>query len=622
MDNKTINISDKRKNEKYDFAIIKGLKKIGSVLFSFFTYGLVAIVLALLLSYFIGGGDSIRVMGYSSFFIETGSMEAVMPAGTLVFTKENPQGIYKVGEDISFFASNVNGKVVTHRIVEVGEDEDGYRFYVTKGTNNPDNDIDPVYAQNIIGKVVYKVPEVGIYVDYIKENLVVSVVFIVSSALIISFLIKEFKQMVIPKNKGSQIEENENLTDKLDKEEKVKKQVEVKDENKHSSKIKRKRALMKNRRQRSKNLNLSHERFKSYNSNFDDKNICVLNIVMENLTGLNGINDSLFELMVVTSEKTDRLILKDKEKIAINIKANDSYTIMFKNNLEALGYDVDILNDHGVSVAGNVINVMIRVKQKSRIENPQNGTITTEDLKVNQVEKPKISKTTESTINKFEKNGEEGKVGTVEDNVHFDLNKYEQGKVSINGDKLDSLIYELNNHDPLSVITVDSDIEGYKNKEIKKSVNGILKKKESLNNNKNFNNTLTQKNMPKHALDYISIKLIIRHVFDTNNSNNDNVITYFKVYNINDLTKSFKVSIKGDGYIETEILKFYEPGIYSYNIACLEHRLLKYDCDHSLFTLRVEIITENGELKIKSKKYTCSNKSGLFEIPTFITTVL
>lgn len=69
----------------------------------------------------------------------------------------------KVGDVITFISnSNVSkGLTVTHRVVEVINNTDGTKAYLTKGDNNQKSDQSPVRHQDVLGKVLFKIPQLG-----------------------------------------------------------------------------------------------------------------------------------------------------------------------------------------------------------------------------------------------------------------------------------------------------------------------------------------------------------------------------------------------------------------------------------------------------------------------------
>jgi signal peptidase len=66
--------------------------------------------------------------------------------------------------DIITFISNSNvskGLTVTHRVVEVINNADGSKSYMTKGDNNLKADSATVNSNDVLGKVLFKIPQLG-----------------------------------------------------------------------------------------------------------------------------------------------------------------------------------------------------------------------------------------------------------------------------------------------------------------------------------------------------------------------------------------------------------------------------------------------------------------------------
>jgi signal peptidase I len=98
----------------------------------------------------------------------SGSMEPALPVGCVQVTRPvNTQDI-KVG-DVVTFRSPTNGKLMSHRVAAVEEGE-LYQFR-TKGDANEDVDPYLVPAENVVGRVCFKVAHVGRFVEYLKTPL-------------------------------------------------------------------------------------------------------------------------------------------------------------------------------------------------------------------------------------------------------------------------------------------------------------------------------------------------------------------------------------------------------------------------------------------------------------------
>lgn len=100
--------------------------------------------------------NEIAIGGYRIFSVATESMVPEYLVGDVLIVKEIDENDLQVGDDVSYLgkASTFAGKVVTHRIVEIDETENGKVFH-TKGIANEVED-PTITGEQIYGKVVYK----------------------------------------------------------------------------------------------------------------------------------------------------------------------------------------------------------------------------------------------------------------------------------------------------------------------------------------------------------------------------------------------------------------------------------------------------------------------------------
>ena len=103
------------------------------------------------------------------FSINSGSMSPTIKLGDLVFVR--PQENYTQGDVVSYSNRRDPNQVTTHRIVQVSEDTDLERItYTTKGDANEDQDIGLTLREQLIGKVVFKLPLLGFLVSIAKTQ--------------------------------------------------------------------------------------------------------------------------------------------------------------------------------------------------------------------------------------------------------------------------------------------------------------------------------------------------------------------------------------------------------------------------------------------------------------------
>lgn len=131
--------------------------------------------------------------GYRMFGVLTNSMvspdntvkDGGFRAGDIVIIKEVKAKDLKKGDVITYRPStnpdNKNNNYLTHRVVKVQndyKDRKGY-YFTTRGDANKTNDM-PMSEKALVGKVVGRIPKVGGILSFIKENFILSLVFILS----------------------------------------------------------------------------------------------------------------------------------------------------------------------------------------------------------------------------------------------------------------------------------------------------------------------------------------------------------------------------------------------------------------------------------------------------------
>ena len=126
----------------------------------------VLLVLVLVFAFLLVG---MKLFGLSPYTVLSGSMEPEYHVGSLIYVKKTSAEELTVGVPITYTISG--GTVVTHRIVEVIEDENdpGNLKYRVKGDANEDADGDPVHISKVIGRPVFTIPFLG-YVCFFIQN--------------------------------------------------------------------------------------------------------------------------------------------------------------------------------------------------------------------------------------------------------------------------------------------------------------------------------------------------------------------------------------------------------------------------------------------------------------------
>lgn len=99
----------------------------------------------------------VNLGGFMMFRVVTGSMEPTIPVGALLITKQVDIETVRVDDIVCFHtqASEIWGKIVTHRVVGIWEAETGGILLETKGDANLVADGYFVDRMNFVGKVIW-----------------------------------------------------------------------------------------------------------------------------------------------------------------------------------------------------------------------------------------------------------------------------------------------------------------------------------------------------------------------------------------------------------------------------------------------------------------------------------
>jgi signal peptidase len=101
---------------------------------------------------------SVGVFSYFPTVIVSGSMTPQICIGDVVIIKRESAEAINVGDVMQFKDDNIR---IVHRVVEIEEEQTGRKVFWTKGDANKNRDVDPVMPEQVVGKVVYKIPKAG-----------------------------------------------------------------------------------------------------------------------------------------------------------------------------------------------------------------------------------------------------------------------------------------------------------------------------------------------------------------------------------------------------------------------------------------------------------------------------
>ena len=116
---------------------------------------------------FLADNDKLGDVKINVYTILTQSMYPTIEAGDVIVTYKEDNNKYNTGDIITFISENNVGMTITHRVKEVYSVNNEYS-YKTKGDNNNTEDNEIIKGNNVLGRVILKVPKAG----YIQQFLV------------------------------------------------------------------------------------------------------------------------------------------------------------------------------------------------------------------------------------------------------------------------------------------------------------------------------------------------------------------------------------------------------------------------------------------------------------------
>lgn len=148
---------------------MKKFKKISKIISTIISYSclVILIIIGLIFTLYVvdvkiqqsKGGVAKPLFG--AYVIISGSMEPNIHVYDVIVSKRTDPSELKVGDVITFYSndSRFYGTTITHRIIEVIDGEEG--IFRTRGDANNVEDDALTIKENIVGKVVMRIPQLG-----------------------------------------------------------------------------------------------------------------------------------------------------------------------------------------------------------------------------------------------------------------------------------------------------------------------------------------------------------------------------------------------------------------------------------------------------------------------------
>ncbi len=153
------------------------------------------------------------VFGYKPFIVLSGSMETEIHKGDLVFTKIINPKILKKNDVIAF--RDAAKTVTTHRIIDVIQ-EDGEKYFITKGDANYSQDQNLVEFDDVEGLYLFRIPGIGSMMNTLaKPTTIIIILLVITVLFALGFTLSTKKQR---ENERKEFMEFKKLKEQLEKE--------------------------------------------------------------------------------------------------------------------------------------------------------------------------------------------------------------------------------------------------------------------------------------------------------------------------------------------------------------------------------------------------------------------
>ncbi len=160
---------------KEDSRKINKIKKSISIILYIIIIPILIVNLTLIIKSFIQPNKIPDFFGYKNFIIVSKSMEPTIMVGDAIFMKDVDESEIYINDIISFHdGQDIN----THRVIAISE-ENGIKYYTTKGDNNKKEDKNKVTYKDIEGKYEFKISNFGIVVGILQSKITLLILVII-----------------------------------------------------------------------------------------------------------------------------------------------------------------------------------------------------------------------------------------------------------------------------------------------------------------------------------------------------------------------------------------------------------------------------------------------------------
>lgn len=184
-------------------------KKLFKMIYKIISYTIICIlmVIAAFLIFYVISGKIAQKQGKKPLFglytIISPSMTGTLNVYDVAFTMRVDTDKLKESDIITFYSTNsfFGGTPITHRIIEVVNVPNSGKMFRVKGDANPKADEEKVIPSNVVGKVMFKIPQLGRVQFFLASKGGWIIAIMIPTLVIISYDIYKIFRLILLKSK-------------------------------------------------------------------------------------------------------------------------------------------------------------------------------------------------------------------------------------------------------------------------------------------------------------------------------------------------------------------------------------------------------------------------------------
>ena len=184
-------------------------KKVFKMIYKIISYTIICILMtiAAFLIFYVISGKIAQKQGKKPLFglytIISPSMTGTLNVYDVAFTMRVDTDKLKEGDIITFYSTNsfFGGTPITHRIIEVVNVPNSRKMFRVKGDANPKADEEKVIPSNVVGKVMFKIPQLGRVQFFLASKGGWIIAIMIPALVIISYDIYKIFRLFLLKSK-------------------------------------------------------------------------------------------------------------------------------------------------------------------------------------------------------------------------------------------------------------------------------------------------------------------------------------------------------------------------------------------------------------------------------------